>query len=175
METHTYQLQDNGIFPNSTLPVVHYRNAIELSFFRPAHQLGKLFNMNGWSNQQDGGIFTYHHYHSNTHEVIGVYKGKTFVLLGGENGKQIVVHKGDILVIPAGVAHRNMGREKDACCITAYPDGKDYDIHTGEAGERPAADQRIAAVDLPAADPLLGEDQGICAIWRNMHIAHHSL
>jgi uncharacterized protein YjlB len=55
---------------------------------------------------------------------MAVIKGHTTLLLGGENGKQISIQKGDIIVIPAGVAHKNRGNMKDVICVGGYPDGK---------------------------------------------------
>jgi uncharacterized protein YjlB len=36
----------------------------------------------------------------------------------------------------------------------------------GKPGERPAADARIARVDMPAADPVLGETGPLVSLWR---------
>lgn len=167
METLTYLLKDNGVFPNSRMPVIHYKQAIDLPFFRPAHTMEKLFSENGWTNNWDYGIYTYHHYHSNTHEVIGVYKGKSVILLGGENGKLIVIQKGDVLVIPAGVAHKNVGKEDDAMCIGGYPGGAEFDLQLGNPGERPATDRNIAEVPFPETDPVYGTGEGLTELWKD--------
>lgn len=170
METLTYFLKTNDWFPNSHLPVIHYRAAIDVPFFRPAHAIEKLFDSNGWTNNQEGGIYAYHHYHSNTHEAVGVYKGQTVILLGGENGKQIVIHKGDVLVIPAGVAHKNMGNEKDVYCVFGYPEGREFDMNYGNPGERPGTDKQIAEVPVPDSDPIAGEGQGVAEIWKEVTV-----
>jgi uncharacterized protein YjlB len=166
METLTYFLKDNGVFPNSKLPVIHYKNGIDIPFFRPAHAVEKLFSENGWTNNWDAGIYTYHHYHSITHEAIGVYKGKAVILLGGENGKLIVIQKGDVLIIPAGVAHKNVGKEEDVMCVGGYPGGADFDMNYGQPGERPKTDKQIAALPVPESDPLMGVGEGVAETWK---------
>ncbi|MCW3087455.1 MAG: cupin protein [Sediminibacterium sp.] len=166
MDTITYLLHDNGQFPNSKLPVIHHKNAIDLPFFRSAHAIEKIFEENGWTNNWDSGIYTYHHYHSITHEAFGVYKGRALLLLGGENGKHVVIQKGDVIIIPAGVAHKNMGKEEDALCIGGYPEGKDFDMNYGNPGERPQTDLNIAGVPIPSTDPVFGMDSGLVELWK---------
>jgi uncharacterized protein YjlB len=39
-------------------------------------------------------------------------------------------------------------------------------MNTGRPGERPAADERIARVPLPAADPVFGESGPLVALWK---------
>src|SRR5687768_12647188 len=109
--TRTYYISDNGNFPGNKLPVLHYKKAIRLPLFFAARYVRELFKEHDWTNTWRNGIYTYDHYHSNTHEAIAVIKGHTTLLLGGENGKQLVISKGDVIVIPAGVAHKNMGQE----------------------------------------------------------------
>lgn len=157
--------QDNGRFPNSPLPVLFYKQAMDLPHLLAAGRVKKIFAKNEWANAWDAGIFTYSHYHSITHEVLGIYKGHTMLLLGGENGHQVKIESGDVLIIPAGVAHKNLGQEHDIGCIGAYPDGRDYDINSGLRGERPGTDQNIAAVPIPEKDPLTGHRTGLYSIW----------
>ena len=97
---------DDGKFPNSVLPVVIYRNVFKPDEKNLAAQFEQLFESNNWTNSWRDGIFTYHHYHSTTHEVMGVFKGNVKLHLGGEQGKIISMEKGDVIVIPAGVAHK---------------------------------------------------------------------
>ena len=152
----SYYLEDDGIFPNSSLPVLLYRKALKLPDFFPALAIKKLFESHHWTNSWKDGIFTYHHYHSVTHEALGFYKGKTTLQLGGDSGIRLVVKKGDVLIIPAGVAHTNLGKKNDIKCVGAYPEGKDFDMNYGEAGERPKTDRNIKKVPLPPQHPLLG-------------------
>lgn len=127
-----------------------------------------IFGENGWTNNWRAGIFTYSHYHSTTHEVLGVVKGKATILLGGEGGKKIIIQKGDVLVIPAGVAHKNLSQENDITCIGGYPDGQDYDMNYGNPGERPLTDRNIAAVPMPDTDPVYGSNGPLMDIWKSI-------
>ena len=163
-ETHT--LVDNGIFPGNVLPVLHYKNAFKLPLIFPARIIRQAFQQNNWTNNWRDGIYTFDHYHSLTHEVIGVYKGKTTLQLGGDDGLQLEIKKGDVIVIPAGVAHRNLGRETDVLCIGGYPEGKDFDMNFGKPGERPQTDQNIASLKLPDTDPVTGKSGSLVSLWK---------
>ena len=96
---------------------------------------------------------------------MGVIRGRTIIRVGGDNGMMIRIEKGDVLLIPAGVAHQNMRREKDVICIGGYPKGKDYDINYGKKQERPAADEKIAKVKVPGFDPVNGKNGSMYRIW----------
>lgn len=164
-----FYFQDTGTFPNSYLPAVLYQQAIQLPILFKALSIKRCFAKNNWTNLWDGGVFTYHHYHSTSHEVLGFYKGSTTLQLGGESGQAISIQAGDVLVIPAGVAHKNLGGEHQIGCIGAYPDGRDFDINTGKSGERPQTDLHIASLPIPNQDPIFGQDQGIPTIWTSPH------
>src|SRR5690349_2824429 len=90
----TYYLKDDGVFPNNKpLPVLHYKGILHPGFLIGGWQIRKLFEKNNWTNSWRDGLYDFNHYHSNTHEVIGVCKGKTTVLLGGEKGKKLPLSK----------------------------------------------------------------------------------
>ena len=161
-----YFVKDDGVFPNSTLPVLYYRNILKHPFFFPARNIRRIFARNNWTNSWKSGIFDYHHYHSNTHEVMGMLEGKTTIQLGGPNGKKLAIKEGDVLVIPAGVAHKNLGKENDITCIGAYPDGRHYDMNYGKPGERPATDKNIQSVPVPECDPVFGKNKGLPKMWK---------
>ncbi|HSZ87036.1 MAG TPA: hypothetical protein VK787_13470 [Puia sp.] len=158
---------DDGIFPNSVLPALLYRNVLKLPFLFSGNFIKNIFERNNWSNAWKAGIFTYHHYHSNTHEALGVYRGKTKIMLGGESGSMIEIQKGDVLIISAGVAHKNLGSENQLGVIGAYPGGKKYDIKYGRKDERPEADINIQNVKVPETDPIWGAFLGLVKIWND--------
>ena len=164
METHV--LKDDGTFPNNKmLPVVIYTNAIELPDEDPALTLEQIFDANQWGNSWRNGIYDYHHYHSTAHEVLGIYQGAVKVQLGGPDGISRDLKKGDIIIIPAGVAHKNLGASDDFKCVGAYPAGQDYDTRYGKAGERPEADNNIKNLPLPVRDPVFGFDGPLIKSW----------
>ena len=68
-------------------------------------------------------------------------------------------------MIPAGVAHRLLEKTSGFLVVGAYPEGQSYDICYGKPGERPAADQRIGRVPLPARDPVKGKQGPLRDLW----------
>ena len=155
-------LEDDGTYPNSSLPVLIYRNV-----FPDAHPgvIEDLFEDHDWTNSWRNGIHDFHHYHSNSHEVLGIYSGNATVQLGGPDGSTFDVEKGDVIIIPAGVAHKNMGSSADFHCVGAYPAGKEFDMNYGKSEERPEADKRISATPIPATDPVFGNEGALHERW----------
>lgn len=155
--------KDDGKIPNSKFPLLVYRHAFA-GDIKPSKLL-KQFASNRWTNSWDNGIYPFHHYHSTSHEVLGIYAGSALLHLGGENGEKINVRAGDIIIIPAGVGHKNLEASNDFGVVGAYPDGRDWDLLKGESGERPAADKNIAGLPIPEFDPLFGKGEGLSKIW----------
>jgi uncharacterized protein YjlB len=152
-----YHLKDDGIFPNNEkLPLIVYRQAIRFEEEGPG-VVEDIFYQNGWRGSWRNGIYGFHHYHSTAHEVLGVYQGNCRVQLGGPAGEIFEIKKGDVVLIPAGVAHKNLGSSQDFKVVGAYPDGQSWDMNDGKEGERPTADRNIAKVKLPSKDPVFGD------------------
>jgi uncharacterized protein YjlB len=152
---------DDGLFPNSRFPVLIYRGVLATP---NAATFEQMFESNGWSSSWRNGLFTVHHYHSTAHEVLGIYQGRVNVRLGGERGVSAALVAGDVIVIPAGVAHKNDGASADFRVVGAYPVGTSPDMQFGKPGERPGTDRNIARVGLPASDPVRGRG-AIAALW----------
>ena len=167
----THRFTDDGRFPNSPLPLLIHRAAL------PANPIvmGQHFAAQGWSNAWRDGIYTYHHFHSTAHEVLGIAAGEVRVIFGGPSGREVTVRAGDVVVIPAGIAHSNLGQSHDLLIIGAYPGGAGYDLLRGDPGEHAAALRAIAAVPRPSSDPVLGPGQGVCQLWRQPALPEHSV
>ena len=165
METFQFQFEDDGKIPNSVFPLIIYKNAFPFADYLD-NVMEKAFARHNWTNSWRSGVYPYHHYHSISHEVLGIYKGSAELQLGGENGKRIDVVAGDVIIIPAGTGHKKISATDDFAVLGAYPDGMDYDLMKGDEGDRPAADDRIAKVPFPDNDPVLGERGGIIEFWR---------
>lgn len=164
-KTEAIYFDDDGRIPNSKYPLILYQSVFEERGSDGAEWLEDIFTSHNWTNTWRWGVYDFHHYHSNTHEVLGVFRGSALLHLGGEKGKKIKVKAGDIIIIPAGVAHKCIEEEKNFTVVGAYPDGRNPDMNKGEKSERPQADKNIAAVPFPSTDPLLGKDGGLVTIW----------
>ena len=93
--------------------------------------------------------------------------GSASITFGGPQGEEIKVRAGDAAVIPAGVGHRNEGSDSEFSVIGAYPRGQEnYDLRTGEEGERPEVPENIRNAALPESDPLFGEKGPLLQRWR---------
>ena len=77
----TYFFENDGDIPNNILPVVIYKNALQHVVQK---DLEVLFCQNGWGNNWHDIILTEDHFHSNTHEVLGLKSGQARLKLGGE-------------------------------------------------------------------------------------------
>lgn len=156
--TELRRFEDDGRIPNNpTLPLVIYRVALAPSDDL-ANDFERRFAANGWMNSWRNGVFDYHHYHSNTHEVLGVAKGEARICFGGEQGAVLTVSAGDVAILPAGTGHKCEWANEDFLVVGAYPDGRDYDIYRGNPAEHDGAVARIANVPLPKRDPVFGGD-----------------
>jgi uncharacterized protein YjlB len=158
--------KDDGVFPNSPLPLLFYRKVIAVNGKRPASIFEQLAK-NDWTNSWRNGVYSFSHYHSTSHEVLGVYSGDANLRLGGQYGQNLEVHAGDVIVIPAGVAHQNLNASEDFGVVGAYPDGRDWDLLRGLPGERPKADYNIAALPVPKKDPVYGVNGPLQQIWQS--------
>lgn len=159
------RFEDDGLFPNSRLPLLFYRSAIAPEDTTP-EAMEALFDENGWPPQWRSSVFTYHHYHSIAHEVLGIANGTASLMLGGPKGRVFEVEPGDVILIPAGVGHRRLKSSGDFLVVGGYPPGQNWDLLRGEPGERPRADQNIAKVPLPETDPVGGNAGGVIEAWR---------
>jgi hypothetical protein len=92
--------KDGGAFPNSRLPLLLYRRALATDSKDPASIFEERFAANNWTNSWRDGVYSFPHYHSTSHEVLGVYRGSAKLRLGGEHGKTFDVSASDVIVIP---------------------------------------------------------------------------
>src|SRR5688572_29596737 len=158
-------LYEEGPFPNNpSLPALIYHGA-----FEPAADLAlrieRTFAENGWSSGWRNGVYGFHHFHSTAHEVLGCYRGRASLQLGGPGGPLITIQCGDVLVIPAGVAHCSELTSADFAVVGCYANGEQYDMQSGDPSDLAQAKARIARVAMPTADPVHGASGPLLLHW----------
>jgi uncharacterized protein YjlB len=161
-EPLAFVFEDDGMIPNSRLPLLVYRAAVP----GDAAGIEAVFAGNRWPPAWRNGVYPFHHFHSTAHEVLGVARGEVSVLFGGPSGQVLTVRAGDVVVVPAGVAHCNQGQSEDLLIVGAYPDnGPDPDLRRGKPGEHAAVVRAVEAVPVPGADPVTGVDGALRRLW----------
>lgn len=150
------RLGDGGEIPNNPrLPVLLHRAAVPPGDPAAAEA---LFASHGWKPAWRNGIYGYHHYHPNAHEALAIARGHVRVRLGGDAaGVTLDLSAGDVVVLPAGTGHRNLGNSADLLVVGAYPDGAEPpEEFTGAPGETELAQRAIPATPDPPGDPVTG-------------------
>jgi uncharacterized protein YjlB len=165
--TGVYFLDDDGVFPNNEqLPVVYYEHAFQISNGPDAAlDIERLILENNWHHPWRNGVYDYHHYHSTAHEVLICYEGSSRLRIGGPSGVIIEFKQGDVLLLPAGSAHKSEEATADFRCIGAYPTDQLFDMNYGHEEERTRAKENIRNVALPSADPVYGPDGPLIFHW----------
>ncbi|MEJ8801551.1 cupin domain-containing protein [Pontibacter sp. H249] len=160
-----HKLQPGQQIPNNpTLPVLYYPQAMAAES-KLADKFKQVFEQNNWHGTWINGVFDYHHYHSKSHEVLGVAAGSAKVILGGPSGELFNLEAGDVVVLPAGTGHCLLSSSSDFKIVGAYPKGQEnYDICT-EKDDMAAKVRNIAKVPLPTHDPIAGVDGPLMHIW----------
>ncbi|MFP4096505.1 MAG: cupin domain-containing protein [Cyclobacteriaceae bacterium] len=163
-ETIIETLSDDGTFPNNeSLPLILYKGAFAEG--TSPDEMEEILHQHGWGNDWRNGIYDYHHYHSTAHEALLIYAGQAEVQLGGPQGIGQKVKAGDVIIIPAGVAHKKLSGSSDFACIGAYPPGQNFDMNYGKEGERPKADENISRLAKPKTDPVYGKKGALTDKW----------
>lgn len=168
LELIALQFEDAGTIPNNPkLPLLLYRGAVDARDADPAALLEALYTRGGWRAAWRYTIYPFPHYHSTAHEVLGCYRGKASIRFGHTPGITLSLEPGDVVIIPAGVGHQNLGASDDFHVVGGYPDGQSADLMRGQDAERPHADQNIARVPVPRGDPIFGPNGPLLEHWRS--------
>jgi uncharacterized protein YjlB len=91
--------------------------------------------------------------------VLGIAKGRVTLRLGGGDGRLLRLKAGDMLVIPAGVGHRRVGKDDRLTVVGAYPRGQSH-FNMKRTG------RVVPKVPLPIADPFYGEKGPLMLYWK---------
>lgn len=167
MPTEALSFVDDGDVPNHPRwPMIVYAQAITPETLATSeYAFDELFERNGWPVAWRNGIYPFTHYHSKTHEVLGIAKGDATVQFGGKSGKTLTARAGDALLLPAGTGHKRISSTSDLLVIGAYPPGSKYDLMRSGESNKAAIRARIAKVERPATDPVSGAVGAMLSLW----------
>ncbi|KAM0415850.1 hypothetical protein ACHAPT_013210 [Fusarium lateritium] len=175
----TYFIKPTTHCPNNVLPVLVYRGVLPKPHDETSTTM--LLESHGWTKKGTWGTIAVKHFHPNTHECYGVFQGDSELIFGAgggddeDAGVKCHVRAGDVVVVPAGVAHASVEREekgKDESekyrYIGVYPDGSPK--WRSELGKTPLGEGRelfdeIGGVPMPREDPVRGYGGPLTRIW----------
>ncbi|KAL4943149.1 hypothetical protein BDV06DRAFT_144919 [Aspergillus oleicola] len=146
--------------PNSSIhakPLLIYHQAFDASADELSAHLNEIGEVSpSWVHT----MYSETHFHSTTHEVLGVVSGSARLCLGGEDNPHRFepdVEKGDLIIVPAGVGHRLLMETNGPFkMVGAYPKGKSWDMCYGRAEEEDEVRQNIEELGWFKRDPLYG-------------------
>lgn len=166
-QPQAFRFADDGETPNNpALPLLVYRHAFDVAGARdPAAPFEEVFARHGWGRSWRNGIYDFLHFHTRTHEVLGIARGRARVQFGGGQGRELDVEAGDVVVLPAGTGHRCVSASADLLVVGAYPDNSGFDQKRPGQIDHASAVAAIAAVASPREDPVYGSDGPLKKIW----------
>jgi uncharacterized protein YjlB len=108
----SHQVPAHGLTPNTSLqhkPLLIYRSVFPPSTVNASVIEKHLHSAGVVVPQWRYTMYSTSHFHSTTHEVLGIARGKAKLCFGHEENEgrvEVTVESGDVVVVPAGVAHR---------------------------------------------------------------------
>lgn len=152
-----------GLIPNTSIqkkPLLIYYSAFHSSASASTIE-SHLSAVGVVSPQWRFTMYSQSHFHSTAHEVLCVTSGKARLCFGGEENPQRVeevLEKGDVMVVPAGVAHR-LQKDIDGGfnMVGSYPTGKSWDMCYGREGEEEKV-KGIGSLGWFERDPIYGDE-----------------
>lgn len=164
----TFRFEGDDETPNNPrLPLVVYRGVVpDQAVDDAAGWLERTFARNGWSDGWRNGIYPFLHFHTGTHEVLGIARGRATVEFGGAKGRPLTVAAGDVVVLPAGTGHKRLDASTDLLVVGAYPRNGQFDQKRPGEVDSEVARRSVATVPLPEKDPVLGARGPVIDLWR---------
>jgi len=162
----TFSFVDDGLVPNSKLPFLVYKRAVDVGNDHPEKTLEDLFGANGWGAMWRNGVYDFLHYHGTVHEVLGIARGNAIVRFGGDKGTEFAIAAGDVAILPAGTGHQRLSSSADFSVVGAYPPGSQVQLDRATPENHARALKTIPQVRLPNTDPVLGADGPLVRLWK---------
>lgn len=106
-----HQIPAHGLIPNTSIqgkPLMIYKSAFPSST-NGSQIESHLSSVGVVTPQWRFPMYGFDHFHSTSHEVLGIAAGKAKLCFGHQdNPKRVeeVLQKGDVIIMPAGVSHR---------------------------------------------------------------------
>lgn len=158
-----HMIPAHGLTPNTSImnkPLLIYHSAFGAN--TSASQIESHLNSVGVvSPQWRYTMYSTSHFHSTSHEVLGISNGEARLCFGHEdNPKRVeaVVTKGDVIVVPAGVAHRLLEDLRGSFeMVGSYPIGCNWDMCYGKKGEQSKIDGIRQLKWFEGQDPVYGK------------------
>jgi uncharacterized protein YjlB len=157
------QIAAHGGFPNTSLssqPIQIYRSA----FLPPLSTPRISDHVRAVGIVEPSWVYTMYtesHFHSTTHELLIVLAGSALIQFGGPANPAAIetkVNEGDVMMIPAGVAHALLEEQGGFRMLGCYPVGAAQWDHCTATGERwgKEIETRIRALHWFKEDPIYG-------------------
>lgn len=159
-----HQIPAFGRIPNTSIqkkPMMIHRSAFHTS--ASASTMESHLSAVGVVTQQwRYTMYSQSHFHSTAHEALCVAHGMAKLCFGGkDNPKKVepVLEKGDVMVVPAGVAYRLLEDIEGGFNMVGwrYPKGKNWDMCYGNKGEEEEV-KGIWALGWFERDPTYGDE-----------------
>jgi len=170
MKVTKYHLPPTALIPNSTFPLLHYQDIKTPTEPGDFHD---ICESHGWEVQW---IYRYDdtqqsHYHSTAHECMAVLSGTATIRFGvgdtstdleestygnarEHGGVEIEVKAGDVLLIPAGVAHKTF-RARPTAPFAQISPGDGHHIASSATEAKTALDNvQLSGFTMIGAYPL---------------------
>lgn len=163
----THRLKPGADIPNHPRwPLLVYTGVFAEPTADLAAAFEALFTRNHWPAAWRNGIYAFHHFHCHAHEALGVYSGEVTAQFGGEDGVTITARAGDVIVLPAGTAHKRLSTRGALGIVGAYPAGQHPDMCRPSAATVQQRAVAVARVALPLRDPVYGGEGPLFVHWR---------
>jgi len=167
-QPEAYFFESDAQTPNNpVLPLLVYRHVVSIgASVDAARRFETMFAANGWADGWRNGIYSFLHFHTSTHEVLGIAAGQAIVKFGGGKGRALQVEAGDVVALPAGVGHQRLQGTQDLLVVGAYPRNGRFDQKRPGEVDAATALREVAKVPLPEKDPVHGVDGPLRMLWR---------